>query len=249
MTTPRVVADTTLDRTGSLVTPSTREQMMGREDKLVLVNGQAAPNLEGRVGERERWRIINACTSRNLALRLPDQDASVVGRDQGRLAEHAALGDVALAPRNRLDRLVDLREGSSELTARPVDRGGMMGRMMNGGPRPGGDGPVSLARLRVTAGGRAGPAATPAAPRLRDLRQAEVDRRRTITFQMGMGGMMGRGGGPMSFTFDGSQFDADRIDQEVGPRNRRGMDHRQRQAQWTTCMCGRCSCSSSMDSR
>ena len=32
---------------------------------------------------------------------------------------------------------------------------------------------------------------------------------------MGMGGMMGGGGGPMSFTFDGQEFDAGRIDQQV----------------------------------
>jgi len=210
-----VVADTTLDRTGSLVTPSIMEQMMGREGELVLVNGQTEPNLEGRAGERERWRIINACASRYLALSLPNQDASIVGRDQGRLAEPAALGDVVLAPGNRLDLLVDLREGDSELTALPVDRGGMMGGMMNGGPRQGADGPVNLARLRVTAGDRAGRAAIPAAPRLRDLRQAEIVRHRTITFEMGMGGMMGRGGGPMTFTIDGLEFDADRIDQEV----------------------------------
>jgi FtsP/CotA-like multicopper oxidase with cupredoxin domain len=210
-----VVADTTLDRTGALVTPSTMEQMMGREGELVLVNGQTAPDLEGRAGERERWRIINACTSRYLALDLPGQDASVVGRDQGRLAEPAALGDVVLAPGNRLDLLVDLHEGDRELTARPVDRGGMMGGMMNGGPRQGGDEPVSLARLRVTAGDHVDRRAIPAAPSLRDLRHAEVARRRTITFEMGMGGIMGRGGGPMAFTFDGVAFDADRIDQQV----------------------------------
>ena len=210
-----VVSDTTLDRTGALVTPSIMEQMMGREGQLVLVNGQVAPVLEGRAGERERWRMINACASRYLALRLPDEDASVVGRDQGRLAEPAALDQVVLAPGNRLDLLVDLREGDSELTALPVDRGGMMGGMMSDGARQGGDGPVSLARLRVTAGDQADRAAIPAAPRLRDLRHAEVVRRRTITFEMGMGGMMGRGGGPMTFTIDGLEFDADRIDQEV----------------------------------
>ncbi len=208
-----IVADTTLDRAGSLVAPSTMEQMMGREGELVLVNGQDAPRLEGHAGERERWRIINACTSRYLALSLPDQDSSVVGRDQGRLAEPGGLGDVMLAPGNRLDLLVDLRQGSSELIARPVDRGGMTGGMMNEGPLTGG--PVTLARLSVAAGERAGRAAIPATRSLRDLREAEVARRRAITFQMGMGGMMGRRGGPMTFTFDGLEFDADRIDQEV----------------------------------
>jgi FtsP/CotA-like multicopper oxidase with cupredoxin domain len=210
-----VVADTTLDRAGAVVAPSAMQQMMGREGELVLVNGQTAPRLEGRAGERERWRIINACTSRYLALSLPDQDASVVGRDQGRLAESAALGEVVLAPGNRLDLLVDLREGSSELTARPVDRGGMMGGMMNEGLRPGGTGPVILVQLSVAAGDRAGRPAIPTTPGLRDLREVEIDRRRTITFQMGVGGMMGGRGGPMTFTFDGLEFDADRIDQEV----------------------------------
>ena len=36
-----VISDTTLDPDGSLVTPSTMEQMMGREGELVLVNGAA----------------------------------------------------------------------------------------------------------------------------------------------------------------------------------------------------------------
>ena len=210
-----VISDITLDPGGSLVTPSTMEQMMGREGELVLLNGQAAPRLKGRSGERERWRIVNACTSRYLALDLPGQEPRVVGRDVGRLAQDVALGDVVLAPGNRLDLVVDLREGSSELEARPVDRGGMMGGMMGGGPSFGDDGPVTLAHVEVGSGDARDRGDIPAAPSLRDLRDAEVDQRRSITFQMGMGGMMGGGGGPMSFTFDGQRFDADRIDQQV----------------------------------
>ncbi|MCG2800374.1 MAG: multicopper oxidase family protein [Cellulomonas sp.] len=211
-----VVSDITLDRGGSLVTPSTMEQMMGREGELVLLNGQRAPRLQGRSGERERWRIVNACTSRYLALDLSGQEPRVVGRDVGRLARDGALGDVVLAPGNRLDLVVDLAQGSSELLAQPVDRGGMMGGMMGGGgPSFGGGGPVTLARVEVGSGGGPGRGGIPAGPSLRDLRDAEVDQRRSITFQMGMGGMMGGGGGPMSFTFDGQEFDADRIDQQV----------------------------------
>jgi FtsP/CotA-like multicopper oxidase with cupredoxin domain len=164
------------------------EQMMGREGELVLVNGQAAPRLEGHAGERERWRIINACTSRYLALNLPDQDSSVVGRDQGRLAEPAALGDLVLAPGNRLDLLVDLREGSSELIARPVDRGGMMGGMMGRGRAR------AIGAVARGCRGSSRSSRDPAAAGLRDLRRAEVVRRRSITYEMGMGGMMGRSG-------------------------------------------------------
>ena len=210
-----VVSDMTLSSTGSLVPPSTMEQMMGREGDLVLINGQTASRLDGRAGERERWRVVNACTSRYLALDLSGQEPRVVGRDVGRLQEDVALADVVLAPGNRLDLVVDLREASSELVAQPVDRGGMMGGMMNGGPVPGGGGPVTLARLDVGSGDASVRGEIPPARKPRDLREAKVDERRSITFQMGMGGMMGGGGGPMSFTFDGLEFDADRIDQEV----------------------------------
>jgi FtsP/CotA-like multicopper oxidase with cupredoxin domain len=211
-----VVSDMTLDSSGALVTPSTMEQMRGREGELVLLNGQAAPRLEARAGERERWRIVNACTSRYLALDLPGQNPQVVGRDGGRLSEAVTLGDVVVAPGNRLDLVLDLRKGSSELVAQPVDRGGMMGGMRgSGGPRSGGDGPVSLAGLEVGDGDGPGRGEIPPAPTPRDLRKEEVAQHRSITFQMGMGGMMGGGGGPMSFTFDGLEFDVDRIDQQV----------------------------------
>lgn len=211
-----VISDTTLDPGGSLVTPSTMEQMMGREGALVLLNGQRVPRLEGRSGERERWRIVNACTSRYLALDLPGQESQVVGRDGGRLVKNVPLRDVVLAPGNRLDLVVDLREGGSDLVAQPVDRGGMMGGMMGGGgPSFGGDGAVTLARVEVDAGEASDRGAIPAAPKLRDLREAEVEQRRSISFQTGMGAMMGGGDGPMSFTFDGLEFDANRIDQRV----------------------------------
>lgn len=212
-----VVSDITLDSSGSLVSASTMEQMLGREGELVLVNGAAEPDLKGRAGERERWRVVNACAARYLALRLPGQRARVVGRDVGRLSQDMALEDVVLAPGNRLDLVVDLSEGRSELTARPVERGGMMGQMMGGGAMPGSGGPVTLARLGVSASGNNRAAGDiPPGPAVRDLRDADVDGRRSITFQTGMGGMMGGGDGPMSFTFDGEEFDADRIDQQVG---------------------------------
>jgi FtsP/CotA-like multicopper oxidase with cupredoxin domain len=210
-----VVSDMTLDSTGSVVTPSTMEQMMGREGDLVLLNGQAAPRLQAAAGERERWRIVNACTSRYLALDLTGQESHVVGRDMGRLSEDVALEDVVLAPGNRMDLVVDPTEGSSELVTRPVDRGGVMGGMMRGMRSPDGGGPVTLARLSVGSGGRPTRAETPPTRTMRDLRAVELDGRRSVTFQMGMTGMMGGDDGPMSFTIDGREFDPSRTDQQV----------------------------------
>lgn len=138
----------------------------------------------------------------------------MVGRDGGRLAEDVSLSAVVLAPGNRLDLVVDLSEGSSELVAEPVERGGMMGAMMGGGSSFGGGEPVTLARLDVGRGDRLSRGAIPPAASRPDLREVDVSRHRSIAFQMSMGAMMG-GGGPMSFTFDGREFDADRIDQQV----------------------------------
>jgi hypothetical protein len=45
-------------------------KMMGREGRLVLVNGQHQPVITAAPGAAERWRVINGCTSRVLALRL-----------------------------------------------------------------------------------------------------------------------------------------------------------------------------------
>ena len=213
-----VVSDITLDAGGSLVSPSGMDQMMGREGELVLVNGQREPELRGRAGQRERWRVVNACASRYLALRLSGQDSQVVGRDGARLTSSVGLEDVVLAPGNRLDLVVDLAEGGGVLTAAPVDRGGMMGQMgqmgpMGDGMTTGDGGPVTLARLSVAAGGAStqGRISPPSARQ--DLRDADVVERRSLTFQTGMGGMMGGGG--MSFTIDGQEFDAERIDQQV----------------------------------
>lgn len=210
-----VISDITLDSDGSLVSPSSMDQIRGREGELVLVNGLAEPDLAGKAGERERWRVVNACASRYLSLTLSGQDAKVVGRDAGRLASNVALDEVVLAPGNRLDLVVDLSEGNGELIAKPVDRGAMMGQMMGSGSI-GGDGtPLTLARVKVSAGIGSTGREIPAAPVPRDLRKANIARRRSLTFQVGMGAMMGGGAGAMSFTFGGREFDAERIDQRV----------------------------------
>jgi FtsP/CotA-like multicopper oxidase with cupredoxin domain len=226
-----VVSDITLSQDGSVVGPSTPERMMGREGELLLLDGQVEPVLTAREGERERWRVVNACSSRSLSLRLSGEGGTVqvVGRDVGRLPTPVALEEVVLAPGNRMDLLVDLAEAESELVAVPVDRG-QMGGMMGGAVGPE-DSERVLARLEVGRGGRSsageagdGAAGGPAGL-LADLRDAQVDRRRELTMEMSMGGgMMGgdRGSGPgrgpggmMDLTIDGRSFDPDRVDQQV----------------------------------
>jgi FtsP/CotA-like multicopper oxidase with cupredoxin domain len=208
-----VVSDITLDAAGRLRQPSTMARMTGREGELVLVNGQVRPTLTARPGERERWRVVNACTSRYVRLRLDGQQIDLLGIDSGRYAEAHRVEEIVLAAGNRADLLVTTAAGTSALQALEVDRGGISGMM--GGSVSGDVGP--LAALDVVGAEAAVPPPVPQPPQPRDLRGAEVTERRRLTFGMGMGGGMGGGMGPggMAFTIDGREFDPDRVDQTV----------------------------------
>ncbi len=217
-----VVSDLSLDSGGRILWPAPMEQMTGREGGLVLVNGQVFPHLTARSGDRERWRVVNACTSRFLSLRLDGHRVHLLGKDGGRFTVPVPTEQLVLAPGNRADLLVTVGPGTGVLRAIPYDRGGMgmgMGGMM-GGPSSADAGPVRLAELRVAGrgtgqGAEAGALPTFAIPR--DLRDEDVGRRRELVLAMGMGGGMGGGmGSMMSFTIDGREFDHARVDQEVG---------------------------------
>jgi FtsP/CotA-like multicopper oxidase with cupredoxin domain len=206
-----VVSDITLDASGRLQQPSTMARMMGREGELVLVNGQTRPTLTARPGERERWRIVNACVARYVRLRLDGQQLDLLGIDSGRYAAPRRVEDVVLAPGNRADLLVTATEGTSALEVLGVDRGSV-GGMMGGSP----SGDVgTIATLQVTGAAVAAQPAPAAQPAARDLRDDEPAIRRRLVLAVGMGGGMGPGG--MSFTIDGREFDPDRVDQTVTP--------------------------------
>jgi FtsP/CotA-like multicopper oxidase with cupredoxin domain len=208
-----VISDISLDAAGRLRQPSTMERMTGREGELVLINGQARPALTARPGERERWRVVNACTSRYVRLRLDGQQLDLLGIDSGRYAEPRRVEEIVLATGNRADLLVTTAAGTSTLTALGVDRGGMGGMM--GGSVSGDVG--TLITLDVAGAEVVAPPPVPPQPQPRDLRGAEVAEGRRLTFDMGMGGGMGGGMGPggMTFTIDGREFDPDRVDQSV----------------------------------
>ena len=205
-----VVSDLSLTADGQVASVSGPEVMMGREGELVLVNGQHRPQLSARPGQRERWRVINACTSRYLRLNLPGQRLELLGIDSGREPAPREVTDVLLAPGNRADLLVSMRAGTSELRNRGHDRGGM--GMMGG---RGLSGPGTLATLTVSGDEAAAPGPVPDRPAVPDLREKPVARQREIAFTMTMGSMMGPGRDMMDLGFDGRAFDADRIDQQV----------------------------------
>ena len=207
-----VISDITFNASGDIPPSSDMERMMGREGELVLVNGQGSPQLTARPGERERWRIVNACVARYLNLNLDGQQMQLLGIDSGRLPAPRDITKIVLAPGNRADLLVTTIAGKATLTTRPVDRGSAMG--MVGGGAAGSRSTVSLAEFDVTGKPGIPLAPVPPQPQQRDLRQETITGSRELTFAMGMGMGMGMGGngGMMSFTIDGKTFDAQRID-------------------------------------
>ncbi|WP_338748313.1 multicopper oxidase family protein [Janibacter alittae] len=213
-----VVSDVSLDEDGNLAGPGgMMQQMMGREGDLVLVNGQVRPQINAAPGERERWRIVNACPSRYLRLSLQGQDVRLLSRDLGRLPTPEKVTETVLAPGNRVELVIDTRAGSTPLVATPVDRGGMGGMM--GSDVLGGEDPFDLLLLEVTGGPVEAPAAIPEGPAPRDLREERVEGRRTLDFGMGMergGPMMGGSNrSMMAFTINGETFDGKRTDTAV----------------------------------
>ncbi len=203
-----VVSDITIADDGTVAPVSFRQQMAGREGDLVLVNGQLRPRIEMGGGAVERWRVVNACTSRFLRLRLDGHGWGFLGYDGQALGAPEDRSTVVLAPGNRADMLVrPARSGTFALRTLARDRGGM--GMMGAGPE--GTSPqrelATVLVKRARTSGAPTPRAAAGSALTTDLRGQPVDRRRTVTFTMGMGM------GGMSFGFDGRGFDMSRTDQ------------------------------------
>ncbi|EPD83163.1 multicopper oxidase family protein [Microbacterium oleivorans] len=217
---------------GAVAAASEADRMMGREGDFLMVNGQLLPEIVARPRERERWRIVNACTARYLRLALPGQRLELLGIDSGHEPRPRAVDEVLLAPGNRADLLVTMQAGSAQLRTLGYDRGAaMMGGMMAGGGSS--SGPALLAFVEVRGPDAAVlPAVPPRAPDA-DLRSRTPDALREISFTMTMGMGMPQQGGMMALGFDGRAFDAGRIDLRVGAetveewtiRNPTPMDH------------------------
>ncbi|MGW7365348.1 multicopper oxidase family protein [Streptomyces sp. NPDC054841] len=203
-----LVTDTTLDGAGRVVSPPMMARMTGREGELVLVNGQHQPVITAAPGSVQRWRVINGCVSRVLALRLEAHRLTQVAQDGVFLPAPVDRDQVVLAPGNRTDLLVrPTGTGQYALVSDPYDRGGL--GMMDG--RPSTSGPVTLATL-VTAGPTTTTPSVPATLPAPAIPQGPVTGQRRLTFAMGMArtGMAG-----MSFTIDGRSYDPNRDDQSV----------------------------------
>jgi FtsP/CotA-like multicopper oxidase with cupredoxin domain len=204
-----VISDITLDGSGTVSNASPMDRILGREGELVLVNGQSVPRLTARPGERERWRIVNACVARYLGLRLDGQQCQLLGMDSGRFATPGNVDEVMLAPGNRADLLVTTVRGDASFRSVFYNRGSvaaMMGAAVTA-PNEGPGTAEVLATLSVSGTPALAPPPVPSPSAPADLRTAVVAARRQLTLAAG-----GMGMGMMSFTINGREFNERRTD-------------------------------------
>lgn len=171
---------------------------MGKIGALVTVNGLVEPVLTAQPGQVQRWRVLNASTSRFYRLTLQGHALHVVGADGGLLDKPYQVDELLLAPGERLDLLIKVSgtPGMYRFLTLPYARGSMMGGMMGGGTMGAGmmggstTPQATLMTLRVagrTVAERLPSTVDPTAKSTRSNVSAAVQRR----FELGMAG--GRG--------------------------------------------------------
>lgn len=218
-----LISDITFDPAGRVARPTGMDRMMGRLGELVLVNGQHRPTISAAAGVPQRWRIVNGCATRVLALRLEEHDLVQIALDGSYFPAPTATDRVVLAPGNRADVLVHPTTGGRyDLIAEPYRD--VVDTVLSIGAE---DRTVALATM-ITAGP---PAPAPSLPRslpAEKLLDSPATVRRHITFGMSTsgagshtmdddGGMDGAGmdDREMAFSIDGRSFDPARDDQIV----------------------------------
>jgi FtsP/CotA-like multicopper oxidase with cupredoxin domain len=107
-----ILADNRFDERGAidLPAPGTRGARIdfenGREGDVIFVNGVAAPALEIRSGEVQRWRVINASAARVYRLAIPGHRLLHVGSDGGLFEIPVDLDEITIANGERVELLV-----------------------------------------------------------------------------------------------------------------------------------------------
>ncbi len=115
-----------IDLNGSQIASLTRaDYQWGKEGHTIMVNGQVNPVLHIRPGQVQRWRVLNASTSRYYKLSLESHTMYLVGTDGNLLDRPYPLTEILVTPGERIDVLVpaDRTPGSYRLRSLPYNRG------------------------------------------------------------------------------------------------------------------------------
>lgn len=204
-----VLQDFELDSNGNPIEPSMPDLMMGREGSVVTLGGAVDPVIGIRQGGLVRLRLINGSVSRFYRLALEDHPLHIIGVDGGALPALRSVDEILFIPGERLDILIEgtRGEGSFRLLNLPYDRGGtgMMGGMMRGGAERTRE---TLATIQYRGTSERMWSLPSSLPGVAEPLAPTTLPQRVFRLGMGMGMMMGG----MTFTINGREFDANRID-------------------------------------
>jgi FtsP/CotA-like multicopper oxidase with cupredoxin domain len=99
-----VLDDLKLGRHGNLARfGGWKERHQGRLGEVRLVNGRAQTQLEMAAGQVERWRLVNAASSRYVRLSIGGRRFTILGSDGGLLERPVPASEVLLTPGDRVD--------------------------------------------------------------------------------------------------------------------------------------------------
>jgi FtsP/CotA-like multicopper oxidase with cupredoxin domain len=208
-----VISDTQFNEDGTLAEPNMMGLMMGREGDIVMVNGSVQPTGTTKKKATERWRIVNACVSRYLNLKVVGGTSHVLGFDGRKFDVPMQMNQVVVAPGNRADLIVQVTDDNVSLNYTTVAHSDMMGMgsMKNGNNSQFDNYPLFTLKAEGSEGIQL---AVPTFEKNLDLTQVPVQAQRQFVLEMPsheqmMSGMTG------GFTINGEAFDMDKINTTV----------------------------------
>ena len=100
-------ADPRIGTDSSVMDTYMMDQAHGRLGDYLLINGQLTPQIISKPGVPERWRILNACSSRYLDLSVESAQIWLIATDGGRLPEPIQVDTLVLVPGQRAEVLIN----------------------------------------------------------------------------------------------------------------------------------------------
>ena len=102
-------ADPRIGSDSSVMDTYMMDQAHGRLGENLLINGQLDPQIISKPGVVERWRILNACSSRYLNLTVENSEIWLIATDGGRLPEPIKIESIEVTPGQRAEVLIKPR--------------------------------------------------------------------------------------------------------------------------------------------
>lgn len=92
------------------------DQAHGRLGDFLLINGQLNPQIISKPNVIERWRILNACSSRYLNLNVEGSEIWLIATDGGRLSAPILIDSIEVTPGQRVEVVIKpIRTGTHRI--------------------------------------------------------------------------------------------------------------------------------------